>query len=385
MTEKRQAMETTQTKKAARKFGPGYFIREQMEFREWTQEDLAEVTGITLKHINKILQDKQPLTLETARILSEVFNTSAQYWVNLDTAYRLWKEQEKSEKEIAADIKSMIYERMPVRDMVRKGWIPPIRSIQELKEETLRFWGWNTLDFTRLDRQDIPCYTRKSTAYHQFNASYALTWYQMARKVADPIPRATYNKTRLEDLYEQLHRFTSERDGISKFLAELERCGVVFFILPHLQKTYLDGAAFLSRKNPVIVYTGRYKRIDNFWFTLAHEIAHVLKHLNAKSPFILDDLKDGEQNEIEEEANAMAAEKLKYNEIAKFLDPYLNYLSASRVEECSEKYEVHPSIIIGKLTFDKKLSYKNLHLFNHDVMALIPGKYRLDKTSPKML
>ncbi|MBW6459763.1 MAG: HigA family addiction module antidote protein [Bacteroidales bacterium] len=370
-------METTQTLRAARKFGPGYFIREQMELREWTQEDLAEVMGITLKHINKILQDKQPITLETARILSEVFNTSAQYWMNLDTAYRLWKEQEKSEKEIEADIKSMIYERMPVRDMVRKGWIPPFSSTQELKAETLRFWGWGTLDFSKLDRQNIPCYTRKSTAYHQFNASYALTWYQMARNIAESTPRRAYSKTRLMDLYEQLHRFTTDQYGIPQFLAELEQCGVVFFVLPHLQKTYLDGAAFLSGENPVIVYTGRYKRIDNFWFTVAHEIAHVLKHLNAKSPFILDDLKDGEQNEIEEEANAMAAEKLRHDEITKFLDPYLNYLSASRVEECAARYEVHPSIIIGKLTHDKKLSYKNIYLYNEDVLALIPGKYRL--------
>jgi len=84
---------------AARKFGPGYFIREQMELRDWTQSYLSEVMGITVKHLNIILQDKQPITLDMARILGEVFNTSAQYWINIDTGYRLWSLQEKSKTE----------------------------------------------------------------------------------------------------------------------------------------------------------------------------------------------------------------------------------------------------------------------------------------------
>jgi HTH-type transcriptional regulator/antitoxin HigA len=369
-------MEASTQLRAAKKFGPGYFIREQMDLREWTQEDLAEVTGLTLKHINKILQDKQPLTIDTARIFAEVFNTSAQYWINIDTSYRLWKIQDQSVKEKNAGIRAVIYERMPVRDMVKKGWIGSFNNIEELKSETLRFWGWENLDFTSLDRQSIPCYTRKSTACQQFNTAYALTWYQMARKVADTKPRNPYDKAALSALFEDLHCFTTEDNGISHFLQELERCGVIFFVLPHLQKTYLDGAAFLSGKNPVIVYTGRYKRIDNFWFTVAHEIAHVLKHLGENSPFILDDLKDGEQNDLENEANALAAEKLKHNEISAFLNPYLNYLSTRRVEECAAEYNVHPSIIIGKLAFDHKLSYKNLYLYNEEVLEMIPTKFK---------
>jgi HTH-type transcriptional regulator/antitoxin HigA len=299
--------------------------------------------------------------------------------MNLDTGYRLWKTREQSAKEKEADIRSLIYERMPVRDMVKKGWIGTFNNTDELKTETMRFWGLEQLDFTLLDQQSIACYTRKSTAYNQFNTAYALTWYRMARKVADTKPRKVYNKAALTALYDELHRYTAEGEGVSVFLNELEQCGVIFFVLPHLQKTYLDGAAFLSGENPVIVYTGRYKRIDNFWFTVAHEIAHVLKHLGENSPFILDDLKDGEQNELEKEANALAAEKLKHNEIAEFLNPYLNYLSSGRVEECAAEYNVHPSIIIGKLAFDQKLSYKNLYLYNEDVLELIPGKFLVQK------
>jgi hypothetical protein len=65
-----------------------------------------------------------------------------------------------------------------------------------------------------------------------------------------------------------------------------------------------------------------------------------------------------------------------HNEIAAFLNPYLNYLTVNRVEECAAKYEVHPSVVIGKLAFDKELSYKNLYLFNENVMELIPERFR---------
>ncbi|MCK9401399.1 MAG: ImmA/IrrE family metallo-endopeptidase [Bacteroidales bacterium] len=369
-------METTAQIRAAKKFGPGYFIREQMELREWTQEDLAEVMGITLKHLNKILQENQPLTLETARILSEVFNSSAQYWLNIDTGYRLWLEHEKSDKEKEADLKSVIYERMPVRDMIKKGWLNQCNKTDDLKSQILDFWNWDKLDFKQVDDNLLPCLTKKSSAYNQFNASYAITWYQMARKVSETLPRSAYIKENLEKLYNEIHLYTIKNNGIELFLNELYQCGVVFFVLPHLQKTYLDGAAFISGENPAIIYTGRYKRIDNFWFTVAHEIAHVLMHLGEQTPFILDNLKNGERNELEDEANDLAAAKLMHREISEFLYPYLNYLTTSRVEECAKKYNVHPSIIIGKLAFDEKLSYRNIYLYNEDVLKIIPEKYQ---------
>ena len=370
--------DTTQIR-AAKKFGPGYFIREQMELRDWTQEDLAEIMGITIKHLNMILREKQPLTIDIARLLGEVFDTSAQYWLNIDSGYRLWKNQEKSEKEKAADIRGMIYERMPVNDMVRKGWLHSCDNIDELSEQVIEFWNLKSLDFTYLDNHLLPCLTRKSEAYNQYNASYALTWYQMARNIAGRKRPKDYDKVKLVSLYDEMHTFTFIDGGINKFLRELKNAGVIFFVLPHLNKTYIDGAAFFSDENPVIVYTGRYKRIDNFWFTVAHEIAHILKHINEKTPFILDRFKDGDRNKMEDEANGLAAEKLRHKEVSEFLEPYLDYLSIVRIEECAEKFKIHPAIIIGKLAHDGKISYANQRLYNENVLELISIDYLIGK------
>jgi HTH-type transcriptional regulator/antitoxin HigA len=346
-----------------------------MELREWTQEDLSDILGITPKHLNKILQDKQPITLEMAKGLERVFGSSAQYWINLDAGYRLWLAEEKATENTQdeVNIKKIIFERMPISDMLKKGWLKQFRDVNDMEAQVLKFWSWSSLDFSRLDREYLPFLARRSDAYNnQFRASYAITWYQMARNIAKKRVEKAYKRSELKTLYDRIHTFTRKKDGINQFIDELYRVGVIFFVLPHLQKTYLDGASFLIKTNPVVVYTARYKRIDNFWFTVAHEIAHVLKHLSKrKLPFVLDNFSNPVSDSIEAEANEMAAGKLRHPEILDYLNPYLNYLTASKIKECAKDLDLHPSIIIGKLAHDELLSYRNVYLFNDNVLEHI--------------
>lgn len=360
--------------KAARKFGPGYFIREQMEIRGWVQEELADILGISTKHLSSILQDKQSLSIENAKKLSSAFNTSPQYWLNLDNDYRLWLEHEKQEQTTTVESKAIIYSRMPVRDMMKKGWLQPTRNLKELTGEVKKFWGIPELDFAFLEEAVLPL-CKKSEAYNQFNASYAATWFQMAKTYSLSFKTPAYNKGVLENLYKNLAGYTNLTNGIEMFIKELNACGVKFFVLPHLEKTYLDGAAFLLDGAPVIVYTARYKRIDNFWFTVAHEIAHVLKHLNEKTSFILDNLREQTPDKQEEEANKLAAKHLKHTEILEYLKPHFNYLTVGKIEECSEAVNIHPAIIIGALAFNEKISFRNQTLFNENVLELIPTQF----------
>ncbi|MDN3676284.1 HigA family addiction module antitoxin [Flavobacterium paronense] len=368
-------MATTQKLRPAVKFGPGYFIKEQMEYRSWTQDELAEVMGMTSKHVNAILKDKQTITLDTAKVLAEVFDTSPQYWINLDSNYRLWLNDIPSEKEKQAELKANIYERMPVRDMIAKNWIPAFADVHELCENILEFWNCKKLDFEQWDKQITPLLARKSESFNQYKASYTYTWYHKAMMVASTYTVPAFDKKGLTALYDDLHNYTIQENGINQFLEKLNQLGVIFFVLPHLQKTYLDGAAFYYENSPVIVYTGRYKRIDNFWFTIAHEIAHILYHLDEKNTFFLDNFREEEVNDLETEANQRAAEKLKYQEIIAYLQTKLKYLSTNDIESCAQHLAIHPALIIGKLAFDKTISYANQRLYNEEVLELIDAKY----------
>jgi HTH-type transcriptional regulator / antitoxin HigA len=360
--------------KAAKKFGPGYFIKEQMDIRGWVQEELAEVLSLSTKHLNSILLDKQPLSIENARKLASAFKTSPHYWLNLDTDYRLWQKQEAKEHTSQVEDKSMIFSRMPIRDMIKKNWIKKPKDTDELIKEVKGFLGLKTLNFESLDKCLAPL-CKKSEAFNQFNASYAATWFHMAKKYSNNFTTTNYDKESLTSLYEQIAMYSNQKAGVKSFVNDLTDCGVKFFVLPHLEKTYLDGAAFLSEETPVIVFTARYKRIDNFWFTLAHEIAHVLEHLNERTLVVLDNLKEESSEKREKEANEMAERHLKHSEILEFLRPYTKHLTVDKIEECSNVLDVHPAIIIGALTFNKQLSYRNQMLFNENVLEQIPREH----------
>jgi HTH-type transcriptional regulator / antitoxin HigA len=365
---------STRNIRPAINFGPGYFIKEQLELRDWTQDDLAHITGISPKHLNKILTEKQPLTLEHAKLFGEIFDTSPQYWLNLDTDYRLWLQAAKTQQEVDADIKSKIYARMPIKDMISKSWLPAIKSTSELVDAVLHFFSWKSLDqFDAFDQQLTPFAPRKSEAYNQFNTAYALTWFHKAKTVASTLEVKPYKKEELERLFERIHTYTRDPELIAEFVQDLSNAGVKFLVLPHLQKTYLDGAAFWQDANPVIVYTARHNRIDNFWFTLAHEIAHVLHHINKDTPYILDaDLKDRQDDPMEKQANELAAQRLKHGEIHQHFYYFTGYKTTQVVEECAATYGVHPSIVVGKLAHDGHASYHQQNQYRDDVLKYIP-------------
>lgn len=360
--------------------GVGDIIREQMEIRNWKQKDMSDILGVSLKHINQLLQNNQPLTLDMANRLANAFNTSPQYWINIDTNYRLNLKVENNVKENEIKIKSEIYGKMPIREMYKKHWLRFNKNSDDFKKQILKFWNVDNLNFDLIMNQ-FAFNTRKSEAYTNFNQWHLMCWMQMAYKSSSKFKTAEYNKDLLVDLYEHINEYTIKDTGISDFISSLNNAGVKFIILSHLQKTYLDGAAFFENKNPVIVYTARYKRIDNFWFTIAHEIAHILLHLKNNKDYFVDIINTKYSEETEKEANALASEKLHHREILEYFRTNMNYISKSKIIECSEKYKIHPSIIAGTLAYNKKISYSITQSFNKNVLSLIPDKYKVEKNN----
>src|SRR5690606_18629000 len=109
---------------------PGHFIKNRLEEREWTQEELATVLGITPKHLGQVMNGDKQLTYGLAQKLGATFETSAQFWTNLYLSYLKW-EQDESPELAETEVRSIIHSRMPVKDMVKKKWLPPCRTVKE--------------------------------------------------------------------------------------------------------------------------------------------------------------------------------------------------------------------------------------------------------------
>lgn len=133
----------------------------------------------------------------------------------------------------------------------------------------------------------------------------------------------------------------------------LNKYGIKFFILDRPAKTPVDGKSFMSRDNPAIVLSLKYKRLDNIAFTLLHELGHVFKHLTNPKYNKMDFFVNSSSTAFEEfEANTYAREKLidssTWNDFILQNDVFTDEV----ILKLSDKIKVHPGIIRGRVCFE---------------------------------
>lgn len=133
-----------------------------------------------------------------------------------------------------------------------------------------------------------------------------------------------------------------------EFLAEK---GIALVLLPVLPHTKLDGAAMLDSDGaPVVGMTLRQDRIDNFWFTLMHELVHAWKHLPEMDFVITDEsIEEGAEDDAKEvEANRIARDavipRISWKRSEAYLKP-----SVATIRALAEKLQIHPAVIAGRL------------------------------------
>jgi HTH-type transcriptional regulator/antitoxin HigA len=151
---------------------------------------------------------------------------------------------------------------------------------------------------------------------------------------------------------QKIARLSTKKDFIYEVKSNLLKAGVILVFEPHLEKTRLDGAAILvDPERPIIGITLRMGRLDNFWFTLMHELAHLsLRKLNKKIDFYYDEL-DGYKGEelsvIEQRADALASEALVPNDKWQ-ISPARLLPNPMAISSLAQEINVHPVIIAGK-------------------------------------
>lgn len=172
-------------------------------------------------------------------------------------------------------------------------------------------------------------------------------WLAAVRLLADKIDIKKTRRPAAATLGRRIAKLSVESDGPRLAKAELARLGIILITLEHLPGTYLDGAALCrSDGTPVIALTLRHDRIDNFWFTLLHELCHVLKHLGKDTNLILDDLELKGSDEIEAEADEFAQNAL-IPPAVWAMEACLG-LDGGDVERIAGLAGVHPAIVAGR-------------------------------------
>ncbi len=165
-----------------------------------------------------------------------------------------------------------------------------------------------------------------------------------------------------------LSKLSYFKDGPLLAKEYLEKHGIHFFVVPHLKKTFLDGAVMiLEKKNPVIALTLRHDRIDNFWFCLLHELAHLKKHLTKdETNIIIDELEPRQSNLRSKDIKENEADRIAQNAlIPKEYWRKVNLEAKDLAKEVillSEQIKIHPAIVAGRIRFEKN-NYRILFQF----------------------
>ena len=169
----------------------------------------------------------------------------------------------------------------------------------------------------------------------------------LIRAEKESLPRKQSGKPLGKRVARELAQLSTYVDGPQRAVDFLKGVGVLLVTLDHLPGTFLDGAAICrGDRTPVIALTLRHDRIDNFWFTLLHEFAHVCLHLNPSTQVIIDDLDVNSPDGIEREADEFARDALIPKKI---WNEYTSYdLSPDQLEEVAEVAGVHPAIVAGR-------------------------------------
>ncbi len=349
--------------------GPGYTIKKYLDARDWSQEDLSQLMDISQKQLSHIINHRSRITIDTARLLAKAFQTSPDFWINLDTQYQLHIRQNK-QKESQVERKTRIRSLMPVPEIIKKGWFMADKTAEGYESLYKQIWGKDA-DMSAYE-QTAPYYARQKEHTAEHIKHYTRTWQKIAELKVKDIAVPAYSQEKLSNIVQKFISYTVQPKGVSQIIKDLHSAGVKFIVLSHLSKTYLDGACFYDQDNPVVVYTGRYNRVDNFWFTLAHEIAHIVLHLKPQECF-LDDLQSKDNLDTKEaEADRYAEKVLHTNAILKLATPYTEYFSEKKLNEISKTLHIEQSVILGVLQHHGLVEYRKLNSYKKPILPLLP-------------
>jgi addiction module HigA family antidote len=338
---------------------PGETLKETLEHLGIGQADLARRTGLSTKHINQVVQGTAPLSPETALLLERATGMPAGLWNALEAKWRTQVVHEQEERDLAGQTGWL--DNFPLDALVDQRVLPDRdRTIANLRR-LLDFFAVATPRVAEGLWDGYRTAFRRSTVASR--DEYAtVTWLRLAERHAHDTACAPYDRADLTALLPRLRGLTlSEPQTWFTDLPRLcAQVGVAVVFVPALPRTSISGATrWLTPDKVMIALSDRFKRDDQFWFSVFHEIGHVLLH--GKRLTFLDDsekLADGDEDASETEANDFAALSLiPAQHAAAYRQLQSKPTIFTRIEAFAAAVGVSPSIVVGRLQHDGSLPW----------------------------
>lgn len=337
---------------------PGETILDILEERGWSQADLAERMDYSPKHINFLIKGTAGITEDAALKLERVLGSTAGFWLNREAQYR----EALARKAELADLKPFVswLAELPVADMVRFGWIQKHSQRVKMVAACLQFFGVASVPAWYERYSALGVAYRTSPVLAKKNGSVA-AWIRMGEVQAEERSAGIFNRQGFLNLIPQLRAWTIQDDPVL-FLPNLERAlasvGIVLVVAQTPRGCPVSGITkWLSPDKALIMLSFRHKTNDHFWFSLFHELGHLVLH--GKKLSFMEGLQDGLNSEQEVAADRWAVNLLipaTYNQRLKKMA-----LEKQEIIKFAQDLKIAPGIVVGRLQHDKRLDWAVLN------------------------
>jgi len=310
------------------------FVMDQQGLK---QADMVPYFGSKSK-VSEVLSGKRPLSIRMIRSLH----------AGLDIPFEILLGEPSATLPPAPE--GIKWDDFPLSEMVKRGWFSEkVKSGKELLEQAEELLAPFLLPDGVQTVQTM--HLRQSASKSGLGDKYALwAWTARVVQLAKLHPVGSYNPEIITPQFISDIAHLSMLDNGPRVARDmLAKVGIAFVWEPHLPHTYLDGAAIRIKDSaPFVAMTFRYDRLDNFWYTLCHELAHIHLHLNdGATGGFFDNTGEAATGDAEREADALATDALiPQSAWDRFMSK--GKPTADNIKSFAASLRIHPAIVSGR-------------------------------------
>jgi HTH-type transcriptional regulator/antitoxin HigA len=341
---------------------PGQLIEKLLVERGWDQKFLAYWLGVSETVVSRMMSGARLIDARMAIKLSNVFGEPPEQFLMLQQSFELAKAKLLTPQDPSHTAKATLFGNLPINEMIKRGWLKAesATDVEGVARELERFFNVESLE----QIETLPYAARKTLvigeSQEKLAADAQLVWLYRVKKIAEQMVVAPYSQFGVRRAIKELEPLMVSVTSCRKVSRILAAAGIRFVINQTIGPAKIDGAClWLDDSSPVIAMTLRHDRIDNFWFTLRHELEHVDRMHGRNVPeqmtldFELEGAKAGVGQDIPEEeksANSAAA-NFGFSEdyLGKFIARKSPFFREADVLGFANTVKVHPGIVVGRL------------------------------------
>jgi HTH-type transcriptional regulator / antitoxin HigA len=336
---------------------PGATVRAIMTSRDMLDGDVSAQLDLTLEQFSDLIDGRTEIDLDLADRLAGVLGPSSRFWLAREALYR--RPPQKILPENLAGARSAFIARMPVAEMRKLGWIDAYDRTNR-QDIVLRFFEDDYGDWRRNGRDLLEAVAFRTSRPEVADPAAVAAWLRQGVRRARSVSFSTWDPEGLAQALDEIRALTREKKP-SVFIPRLadlcRQYGVAIVCVRTPAGCRASGAThFAPWGGPIIQLSFRYRSDDHFWFTVFHEIGHLLLH--SASPMFVEGA-DYIAGEEEVEADAFAQDALIQKDLQ---DEMLNLgRDYRKVMRFAKRAGVSPGIIVGQLQKYNRIRYGQLN------------------------